>query len=290
MDTVSPKIYKVGVPLAACCAWVLAVLAMPVGAAGIRFEEGVARDPVHGRELYREQHWLRHQDGVPLERLTLYRCADGGAFARKRVDYRRSRLAPEFELEDARSGYREGLRRTGGLPTLFFRERAGGAESARALAAASLVADAGFDEFIRRHWTALAAGQRLPLEFALPSRLRSLGFTVQRTGALRTVAGESAITFRLALGGMLRWIAPHIEVSYGERSRRLLRFEGLANLRDERGDGQWVARIDFAAPPRAAAESGWRQAATAALSACPRGQRADARQALRTPDSPSASN
>lgn len=253
----------------------------PAAAAELSFEEGVARDPVGG-VLYREQHWVRHRDGVPLERLTLYRCADGTAFARKQVDYRRSRLAPEFELMDARSGYREGLRRSGGGPTLFVRERAGAQESARALAPQALVADAGFDEFIRRHWLTLVAGQRLPIEFAVPSRLRSLGFTVQRTGAVSTIAGEPALTFRLALGGILRWIAPHIEVSYGQKSRRLLRFEGLGNLRDDRSAGQLVARIDFASPPRAVTEGDRRPAADTPLSACSTGRRTDGRIPART--------
>lgn len=288
MDTVFPRRRRGRAWLAALLGCLVAAPAA-AGAAGLSFEEGVARDPVEGLELYREQHWLRHRDGRPLERLTLYRCPDGTAFARKRVDYRRSRLSPEFELTDARSGYREGLRRRDGRTTLYFREHAGAPESARLLAAAELVADAGFDEFIRRHWAQLAAGQRLPLDFAVPARLRSLGFTVQRSGAPRTLAGESAITFRLALGGMLRWIAPHIEVSYGETSRRLLRFEGLANLRDEGGASQWVARIDFAAPPRPASEADWRLAAATALSGCRGGQRTDARQAPRTADAPVAS-
>lgn len=240
-------------------------------AEALRFEEGVARAPGGGPTLYREQHWIRSGGGQPIERLVLYRCADGTAFARKRVDYRGSALAPAFVLDDRRSGYREGLRRAAGGASVFVREAQGEAESTRALDAAALVADAGFDEFVRAHWAQLVAGQRLPLDFAVPARLRSLPFALQKVGN-STVAGEAAWVFRLRLEGWLGLVAPAIEVSYGQSSRRLLRFEGLSNLRDDAGDGQLKARIDFAAPARPGSEEEWRQAATRPLAACRIGQ------------------
>jgi len=82
-----------------------------------------------GQLLYREQHLLRSEGQRPLERLVLYRCPGGAVFARKRVDYAASAQAPAFELVDARSGYREGLRRKGGQVALFFRAPGAAAET-----------------------------------------------------------------------------------------------------------------------------------------------------------------
>ena len=149
----------------------------------LRFEEGVARNPATSAEMYREQHWVRSQAGRPVERLVLYRCPDGTAFARKRVDYRNSAISPAFAFEDRRSGHREGLRRAT-TPTLFFQAPGAIAERLARIDKAGFVADAGFDEFIRRHWSGLTAGRAMPLEFALPSRLRSLPFSVQRQGSV----------------------------------------------------------------------------------------------------------
>ena len=246
----------------------LAGLASGPAAADLSYEEGVARDPDSNVVLYREQHLVRRVDGAPSERLVVYRCPDGTAFARKRVDYRDSRQAPAFTFEDARDGYGEGLRRRGQAARVWVREGRDQTERSAPLAAANLlVADAGFDEFIRRQWQPLLAGESVALRFALPARLESLGFRLKRVGSAQ-VAGETAELFRLKLGGLLGWVAPHIDVAYGRESRRLLRFEGLSNLRDDDGDSQLSARIDFPRAAKAAAEPQWQAFEALTLSAC----------------------
>ena len=255
-----------------CCAALLALPWADVMAAddALRFEEGIARNPGTATEMYREQHWIRFQAGKPIERLVLYRCPDGTAFARKRVDYRGSAISPAFAFEDRRSGHREGLRRST-RPTLFFHAPGKSGEQLATLDKDGFVADAGFDEFIRRQWTGLVAGRALPLDFALPSRLRSLPFSVRRQGQAM-IAGEKAWVFRLKLDGWLGLVAPSIDVSYGQASKRLLRFQGLSNLRDDAGKDQLVARIDFATPVRPSDEGQWQSAAAAPLSACRTGR------------------
>ena len=220
--------------------------------------------------MYREQHWIRSEAGHPIERLVLYRCPDGTAFARKHVDYRGSATAPAFALEDRRSGYREGLRRST-APTLFVKNGTNAAERAAPVAVTDLVADAGFDEFIRQPWPAREAGRRLPVDFAVPSRLSSLPFSLQRSGET-VVAGEKAWLFELRLDSWLAVFAPKIQVAYGKASRRLLRFQGLSNLRDDRGVDSLVTRIDFDTPAKASDEAAWSAAASQPLSACRAGR------------------
>ena len=235
-------------PLLLAC---LALAPLPALAA-LGFQEAAARDPDSGELLYTEDHLLRHQDQQLHQRLVVYRCADGTAFARKRVDYAASALAPAFQFEDVRLGYREGLRRIDGDAQLWVRTPDSDKERSVTLeAAAGLVADAGFDEFIRRQWQPLLAGETVPLEFAVPSRLDSYGFTVRRRGG-GEAAGEQAEIFRLRLGGLFGLLAPHIDVAYGRETRRLLWFQGLSNLRDDDGESQLVARIEFPAPAKAA--------------------------------------
>lgn len=246
---------------------VLALAPLPALAA-LGFQEAAARDPDTGELLYTEQHLLRHQDQQLRQRLVLYRCADGTAFARKRVDYVASSLAPSFHFEDARTGYREGLRREGGARELWVQAAPGEAERSAAIEAGpGLVADAGFDEFIRGQWQPLLAGEAVPLEFAVPSRLDSYGFTVRRRGSTEA-AGEPAEVFRLRLGGLLGLLAPHIDVAYGRDSRRLLWFEGLSNLRGDDGGDPLQARIEFPRPATRVDETLWRALASEPLSAC----------------------
>jgi hypothetical protein len=245
-------------------------------------QDAQARALSGGSLLYREQHLLRSRAGLPLERLVLYRCPGGAAFARKRVDYDVSASAPAFALEDARSGYREGLRRSAAGDELYFREDAGANEQRAPLPTRAQVADAGFDEFVRAHWTALLADESLPLRFAVPARLRTMDFRVRQAGRVQ-VDGVPALLFRLRLDGLLGFVAPHIDVAYDARSRRLLRFEGLGNLRDAGAHGQLEVRIDFPAPARPAPEGAWAAAAAEPLVArCESGQAAD-RSSGRTP-------
>jgi len=262
MDVKCPRIVAFGWALGLG----LALAALPARA-GLSFEEGLARDPGDGRLLYREQHLVRREAGQPVARLVLYRCPDGTPFARKQVDYRGSPEAPAFRFEDARLGYGEGLRRRGDAGELWVRPGPGEAERSAPAELAGLVADAGFDEFIRRRWQPLLAGEAVPFEFAVPSRLERLDFRLRHLGS-EAMDGGTAEVFRLRLGGWLGWLAPHIDVAYDRESRRLLRFEGLSNLREDDGQRQLVARIDFPEPARPADEARWQVWAGLALSGC----------------------
>ncbi|WP_374602847.1 hypothetical protein [Arenimonas sp.] len=256
--------------MVSCRGLLLACLALaPLPAlAALGFQEARASDPDTGELLYTEQHLLRHQDQQLRQRLVVYRCADGTAFARKRVDYADSALAPAFHFQDARLGYQEGLRRDSRAAELWVQPSAGSEERSATLEGEmGLVADAGFDEFIRRQWQPLLAGDAVPLEFAVPSRLDSYAFTLRRRGSGQ-VAGEPAEIFRLRLGGLWGLLAPHIDVAYGRESRRLLWFQGLSNLLTDDGDGPIQARIDFPRPALPTDEARWQALASEPLSAC----------------------
>jgi hypothetical protein len=252
-------------------AWLLLIGALAVtataDAATVRYD-GRAVDPESGRLLYTERHLLRDAQGEPLERLVSYLCPNGTVFARKRVDYAPSPVAPSFQLDDGRDGYREGVRRTGARIDAFVRQRTGAAEERGTLPAGPrLVADAGFDEYVRRNWSALVAGHTLPVDFAVPASRRAYTFKLRKL-ASPTIDGVPAHLFRLKIGGLLGLVAPQIDVAYARESKRLLRFEGVTNLRDYDGD-QWTARISFA--DRAAEpvdDSLWAKALAAPLRSC----------------------
>lgn len=248
------------------------LLSASVGARADFSYQGEARDPESGALLYEEHHLLRRDGDRPLERRVLYRCPDGRAFARKRVQYAGSGRAPLFELVDERAGYREGTRATNGGIEAFVqtpRER----EERRATldAGAALVVDAGFDEFVRSQWEALQQGETVRLDFLVPSRLDTYGFTLKRVG--RVGEGEAAASvFRLSLGGLVGLFAPDIEVRYRDADRRLMRFEGVTNIRTE-GEDNLVARIDFpVARERAGVDAeAWDAALREPLVDCPSG-------------------
>ncbi|MEP6633609.1 MAG: hypothetical protein ABJA62_05310, partial [Luteimonas sp.] len=229
--------------------------------------QGDARDPASERLLYREQHFMREQDDQLVERLVVYRCPNGTAFARKHVDYRVSRTAPDFELTDARRGYREGLRRRDGATQTWSGSAAPSAVSAKA---GTLVADVGFDEFLRAHWGALLSGAPQTMAFVVPSLRRALPFQVRSLGR-GDVNGQSVERFHLKLEGLLGLIGPSMDVDYDTSAKRLRRFVGITNLHDDRGKPM-RAQIDFPSLSRAADPGQWQAALDTPLAACALGR------------------
>jgi hypothetical protein len=248
-----------------CVALLAATAALPLKATLVE-ETGLASDLDSGRPLYREQHLMRRgDDGALVERLVMYRCTDGTPFARKRVDYRGAAAAPAFQFEDVRSGYREGVQR-GANGARVFVDRPDAEKQTAPLPGGALVADAGFDQWVRREWPRLTAGESVPMEFLVPSQLTSYGFKVYEVDD--DADSADGRRFRLRLGGLLGWFAPHIDVVYAEGDRRLLRFEGLSNLRDDAGDDPLKVRIEFPRPPQPVEADAFVRLAAEPLRAC----------------------
>jgi hypothetical protein len=205
-----------------------------------------------GALLYVESHSVAGAGEAREFRVVSYRCANGAVFARKTLDFNGARLAPAFALVDARSGVSEGLERVApGMISVFERAPGAPARSKALNEIPGLVADAGFDEFVRARWDALEAGDALVVPFVVPSRLGAVSFRVRKTGAT-TIDGQEASVFRLSVAGALGWFLPDIDVSYRRGDRRLLRYRGITNLRDSAGE-MISAQIDFADADRSTA-------------------------------------
>lgn len=231
-----------------CALWLAATaFAGPLHAEDLSFT-GYARDRQSGALLYVESHLVRSFGKVGETRIVSYRCsAEGPAFARKELTYGAVREEPEFTFVDARSGYTEGLRRTAEGPRVFQQDNARSPRrEARIPANAVIVSDAGFDEFVRKHWSELEAGKTVRFPFLIPSRLDFLNFKVKKDRDTR-VNDAPASAIRLNLSGVLGWFLPYIEVTYRKSDQTLLRYEGLTNIRNDDG-GNHVAVITF--PPR----------------------------------------
>jgi hypothetical protein len=206
---------------------------------------GYARDLSSRELLYIESHAVRALGTANEQRVVKYLCARGdAAFARKVLQYGAKRTEPMFRLDDARTGYVEGLRRAGTTLEVFQRENGQAEWRKRPVPdAVALVSDAGFDEFVRKHWAELEAGKAVRFPFLVPSRLDYMSFKVQKNRETM-IEDQPASVMRLNLSGLLGWFLPYIEVSYRKSDRVLMRYKGLTNIRDAKGKNV-VAQIDF---------------------------------------------
>lgn len=222
------------------------------------------------RLLYQEEHWVEERDGRQY-RIVLYRCPAGPAFARKWVRGPVGGSAPDFLLVDQRDGYQEGVNRVGGRRQVHVRENAGAAVRSAVLPdLPGAIIDAGFDAYVRSHWSDLAGPMPPTLVFLVPSRLAFYDFRVA-SGGQPGQGGRPTRSIRLRLDAWYGFAAPSIDLTYSEADRRLLRFEGPGNIRDAAGNTPTV-RIEFPAssrlpPPDAAAIEA--AAATPLVARCP---------------------
>jgi len=235
----------------------LALLAAPgvPRAADLAFT-GYARDRDTRQLRYIESHFVRNAGQKGEARVVLYRCANGTeTFARKELIYGEVREEPEFTFVDGRSGYTEGLRRAAGGPVVFQRNAAEApAREAKVPPNVAIVSDAGFDEFVRKHWAELEAGKAVRFPFLIPSRLDFLTFKVKKNRE-EPVEGTPSSVIRLNLSGVIGWFLPYIEVSYRKSDQVLMRYDGLTNIRDQDGVNM-VSLIEFPARERRALAAG----------------------------------
>src|SRR5580658_8425948 len=94
---------------ACACRTILLLLSTPLTSIAASADEhllsysGTATARHSSEFIYGERHLLRYRDEQLAERLVLYTCRDGSAFARKTVSYVEP-MAPDFVLDDAANG------------------------------------------------------------------------------------------------------------------------------------------------------------------------------------------
>ena len=185
--------------------------------------------------IYREEHQLQLRNGLPYQREVNYFDAEGKKIAQKENRYFNNAAAPDFRLHDLRNNYREqALYNDDGSLTLSLQESDGQEwqKSRIKNLPDNLIIDAGFDEFVRRHWQALLAGDQVNFSFASAARQDLVSFRLQKTSA-----NEQQLVLSMRLQSrLLSWLLDPIELTYERPTQRLLRYRGLSNILDEQGN------------------------------------------------------
>jgi len=194
--------------------------------------------------VFKEEHFHFVDASGVATQLVLYRCASDEPFARKWVRAVANDEAPDFELVDARLGYREGVRTVDGQREAFVQtDRESPLRTVVLPVRTDPVIDAGFDAFVSNRWDELGVAPHL--SFVVPSRLGYLDMRIKSTD-FQTLAGEPVRHVRLGLDTWYGFVAPTVDLLYASSDHSVRRFEGLSNILDARGRRQAV-RIEFPA-------------------------------------------
>ena len=162
----------------------------------------------------------------------------------KKVKFKYSRLAPEFETIQYSRDLIEGVTYDGDELVLYRQFISTQVrEEKRVPIQPNIVADAGFHYFILQEWDSLISGGSIPIQFALPNQLKLYPLLVKYKGE-RQWNSRAVQSFEIVFGNVLfRWLVPPIRLRYDSETKALLSFEGISNLLFEKG--QRVVRLEM---------------------------------------------
>ena len=160
--------------------------------------------------LYSEYHYCRSELACKID----YRKPGGDLIAHKVLDYSYGLHSPALIMTDYLSGKEE---------------RVGFGDSE------NVVIDAGFDNYVRSRWVELAGGESIDFPFQVVGFDRPLAMKAYR--ADRGSCSPERLCLEVGVDSwLLGLLVDPIALSYAVESRRLLRFRGISNLRDEGGE------------------------------------------------------
>lgn len=213
------------------------------------------------KHLYTEVHYLRKENGRPATETVFYCSPDGAFLAAKSLDYRGSPRAPDFLFAMSDDHYREGVRTEPKGRVAFVRPvGASELQSYPLPEDPELVIDAGLQQVVGANIARFRKGEALTFPFLVASRKEAYNLKMRPVGEAE-VLGETTLHLQIeAVNFWVRQFTSPTDFYFHPGQGRVLRYRGLANLRDAEG---WnlVVRVDYPQPPTPVEEpqEGWSQ-------------------------------
>ena len=226
---------------------------------------GEAYDLKSDEFLYREVYCANSN---PHEMEVIYRNAEDRVLARKLLDYSSGSTTPSFVQQNFYSSEIIEVDLKAGNVTMSVLD-ANNSEpkktsSAQTDGSLPVVIDAGFDQFIRENWDGLLAGEKKPFLFPFVERDSLVELRIRKSAC--SYSSETHQCFKLELSNwFVRMLVSPIELGYDPEMQRLMRYRGLSNIGDGKGNGSIVdIRYDYGQVPEPACRLG-EQALTASV-------------------------
>lgn len=209
---------------------------------------GRAYEPQTGELLYSERHDIQLNPQGQYETATVsYRDETGKLFAEKTLRYGETRTLPSTHFYELDSPFYFKVNPVAqGLALEYKDEQEAFADQVAVKQPRFSVVDAGFDRLVSENWQSLMDGQSLRFSFLAVTRSAFYDFR------LVPVPQDNSDQLVLRLEpdtAIFRWILDPAFLTYEVPSKKLVRFEGLTNIR-KRVNGQvqdenYVAVIEY---------------------------------------------
>jgi vacuolar-type H+-ATPase subunit F/Vma7 len=195
--------------------------------------EGVAK--IKGKVVYTEKHEIKYDNKKLIETETTYSDSAGKTVGVLKNNYELSLTVPDHTMDDIRSNNKHGTRLKGNQIELFNQD-AGKEEETKKIENKSddglIVASQGLHYYLVENYEELKKKKVVPLLFLIPGRLDSYEFVLKYKG-LKNEVDEFEVEIN---NWFLKLFAPSLILNYDPKTKQLVYYKGLSNLKNEKGE------------------------------------------------------
>lgn len=208
---------------------------------------GKALESKSKTNIYNESHQVEYNGFLVKKVITTYTDPSGKKIAKLTSSFNDNSQLPDTEFIDLRTGSKEitSLKNNEYLITTI---SPSGKEKQGSLSVKdNLVCGQGYHNFIIKSMDGFKVGEKRELKFIIPSMRDYFTFDLTYLGPLDK-SNLDEVTFRLDITNwILKMFADKIQVTYSKKDKVLLRYEGLTNLKNDKGD-QYDAILTYTFP------------------------------------------
>lgn len=201
-----------------------------------RVYEGIAMDKNSLEFIYKEVHHEIFREGKHLETQTSFVGENGSEFARRELDFRNSFQKPNYLLMDERSGLLEEVIHLGAnqFGIRYQKNYNSKLKEKSIYVPEPAVVDGGFNYYIKNNWNKLMAEEKLVFNFLSVAFQDYFTFRIYKVN--EQTNNPNIVVLRMESQKLfLRVLMNPIYVHYDLQSKRISKYEGISNIRDQEG-------------------------------------------------------
>ncbi len=215
--------------------------------AGPAVFKGKAIEAKSGQPIYLEDHKVEYNGPLVKKVITIYLSPDGKEIARLTSIFADNSQLPNTEFIDKRTGYKEITTLKGDEYHIKTISPKGKEKEGSLSVKNNLVCGQGYHNYIISNMDSFKLNETRELRFIIPSMRDYFTFDLTYLGPLNKEKPDE-VSFRLDITNwIIKMFADKIQVTYSKKDKVLLRYEGLTNLKNDKGD-QYDAILTYTFP------------------------------------------
>jgi hypothetical protein len=195
--------------------------------------------------FYIETHNEIKQEDKHTQTEIIYTNESGIKIGYKTLDFSKFYTSPNYKLEDQRAKYREGAEIKNGQVSVYYQytEKEKKPTTKLLNVPQPIVIDGGFNYFVKQNWDQLMNGKILTFNFVSPAKLDYFVLRLSKKQNLIYNNKKASLIYLELDNIFLRLLLTPIKITYDNQTKRILKYEGIANLSDKDGKNENVQLV-----------------------------------------------